>query len=106
MVDVVVVAASTVAVAVPPLQMTATTLPFCRRHHRYSTAKTKLLDDNDIDDNGQGIVVVVLVIVIAASAATVAFAISITFAVAVAVAIAVAILIVNIIAVNRQRPPI
>jgi hypothetical protein len=106
MVGVVVIAASTVAVAIPPLPTTATTLPSCRRHCRYSAAKTKALDDDDINNDRQRIVVVVIVIVAAASAATVAFTVPDTFAVAVAIAIAVAIIVVIIIAVNRHRPPI
>jgi hypothetical protein len=46
-------------------------LPSCRRCRRYSTAKTKALDYDNIADNGQGMVVVVFVVVIAVSAATV-----------------------------------
>jgi hypothetical protein len=46
-------------------------LPSCRRRCRYSAAKTKALDYDDIADNGQGMVVVVFVVVVAASAATV-----------------------------------
>jgi hypothetical protein len=41
MVDVVLIAARAVAVAVPPLPTTATTLTSCCRHCCYSTAKTK-----------------------------------------------------------------
>jgi hypothetical protein len=105
MVNVVIIAASTVAVAIPPLPTTATILPSC--HHRccYSAAKTKALDDNDINDDGQGIVVVVVIVVVAASAAAIAFNVSVTFAIAVAVAVSVAIVIV-IIAVNCQQPTI
>jgi hypothetical protein len=104
MVDVVVFAASTVAVAVPPLPMTATTLLSCRRHCRYSAANMKALDDDDINNDGQGIVVIVVVVVVAASAATVAFTVPVTFAIAIAVANTVAIVV--IIAVNHQCPPI
>ena len=59
MVDVVVVAASAVAVAIPPLPTTATTLPSCHRHHRYSAAKTKAPDDDDVCDDGLGMVVII-----------------------------------------------
>jgi hypothetical protein len=105
MVNVVVLAASTGAVAVPPLPTTATTLPSCHRCRHYSTAKTKALDDNDIDIDGQGIVVIVVVVVIAASAATVAFTVPVTFAGTIAVALAVAVVVIIIIAVNGQQPP-
>ncbi len=101
MVDVIVVAASAVAVATPPLPRTATTLLSCRRHCCYSVAKTKALDDDNINDERQGFVVVVVVVVIAVSAATVAFTVPVTFAIAVAVAVAVAVIIVVIIPVNR-----
>jgi hypothetical protein len=55
MINVIVVAASAVPVAIPPLPTTATTLLSCRCCRRYSTAKTKALDDNDIGINRQGI---------------------------------------------------
>jgi hypothetical protein len=43
----------------------------CRRRRRYSAAKTKALDYDEIANDGQGMVVVVFVVVVTASAATV-----------------------------------
>jgi hypothetical protein len=108
MVNVVIIAAKPVAVAVPPLPTTATILPSCRHRCHYSAAKTKALDDDHINDDGKRTVVVDVVVVIAASAATVAFTVPITFtiAIAIAIAIAVAVVVIVIIAVNHQGTPI